>query len=435
MATSSLVSLISKKIIKPSIQTPLPLRSHKLSFLDQVFDMSIPFAFFYPKKGGDKSSDEPSHMSQLLESSLSKALSYYYPYAGKIKDDCIVDCNDVGVEVSNVRVHCPMSEILKHPYTDAENVAFPQRLPWNHPDQGNLAVAQVSYFDCGGIAVGGCLSHKIGDACTISNFFYNWGILSRDKSVMPSPQFVGESIYPQSNDPYVVSTIKPEEPTKYLGKRFVFPAAKVNALKAKFSFDSGVQNPTRTEVVSTLIYKCALAARTRNFGSFKQSSLFQVSYMRERHNPPLSQDVSGNIVSGFSVETTNERDVNCPRLVSELRNEKEKLDQDKAKAIENAFISEVVDSIEKGRSPFNNDMFDYYFCLSLNAFPLYKTDFGWGKPTRVSLATGPFNRWFHLMDNQSGGGIEAIIMLGELDMFVFETDPELLEFATPIPNH
>ncbi|KAH0673498.1 hypothetical protein KY284_024585 [Solanum tuberosum] len=145
--------------------------------------------------------------------------------------------------------------------------------------------------------------------------------------------------------------------------------------------------------------------------------------------------ISGNIVSGFFVETTNERDVNCPRLVSELRNEKEKLDQDKAKAIENAFISEVVDSIEKGRSPFNNDMLDYYFCLSLNAFPLYKTDFGWGEPTRASLVTGPFNRWFHLMDNQSGGGIEAIVMLGELDMFIFETDSELLEFATPVPNH
>ena len=68
-------------------------------------------------------------MSQLLENSLSKTLSYYYPYAGKIKDDFIVDCNDVGVEVSNVRVYCPMSEILKQPYIDVENVAFPQRLP------------------------------------------------------------------------------------------------------------------------------------------------------------------------------------------------------------------------------------------------------------------------------------------------------------------
>ncbi|XP_055809457.1 acyltransferase Pun1-like [Solanum dulcamara] len=431
MATSALVSLISKKIIKPSIQTPLPLRSHKLSFLDQVFDMSIPFAFFYPKTGS-----EPSHVSQRLENSLSKTLSYYYPYAGKTKDDCIVDCNDVGVEVSNVRVHCPMSEILKHPYVNVENVAFPQQLPWNHPNKGNLAVAQVSYFDCGGIAVGGCLSHKIGDACTISNFFYNWGILSRDISVTSSPHFVGESIYPQSNDPCVVSTIKPEEPIGYVGKRFVFPADKVNAFKSKFSFESGVENLTPTEIVSSVIYRCAVAARTMNIGSFKPSSLFQVSYMRERHNPPLSQDASGNIVSGFFVETTNEKDVNCPRLVRQLRNEKEKLDQDKARAIENAFISEVVDSIKKGKkSPFNNDMLDYYFCLSLNAFPLYKTDFGWGKPARVSLATGPFNRWFHLMDNQIEGGMEAIVMLGELDMSVFETNPELLEFATPLPNH
>ncbi|MCD7447221.1 hypothetical protein HAX54_026340 [Datura stramonium] len=401
-----------------------------------VFDMSIPFAFFYyPKTGGDKSLSEPSHVSQRLENSLSKALSYYYPYAGRIKDDCSVDCNDVGVEVSNVRVHCPMSEILKHPYTDAENVAFPQRLPWNHPDKGNLAVAQVSYFDCGGIAVSGCLSHKIGDACTISNFFYNWGILSRDISVTRSPHFVGESIYPQSNDPSIVSTIKPEEPSRYLGKRFIFPATKINALKSKFSFDSGVQNSTRTEVVSALIYKRALAARTTNYGSFKPSSLFQVSYMRERLNPPLSQDASGNIVSGFYAETTYEKDVNCPRLVSQLRKEKEKLDQDKARAIENAFISEVVDSIEKAKTPFNNNVLDYYFCLSLNAFPLYKTDFGWGKPARVSLATGPFNRWFHLMDSQNGGGVEAIVMLDELDMSVFETDPKILEFATPIPNY
>ncbi|XP_059316025.1 acyltransferase Pun1-like [Lycium ferocissimum] len=433
MASSSVVSLISKKIIKPSIQTPIPLRSHKLSFLDQVFDMSIPFAFFYPKTGNDKSS-EPSHVSHLLEKSLSKTLSCYYPYAGRIKGDSSVDCNDMGVEFSNVRVHCPMSEILKRPYTDGENVAFPQRLPWNHTEEGNLVVAQVSYFDCGGIAIGGCLSHKIGDACTISNFFYNWGVLNRDKSVTLSPRFVGESLYPQSNDPSVVSTIKPEEPG-YLGKRFVFPPAKINALKAKFSFDSGVQNPTRTEVVSALIYKHAIAARTTNFGSFKPSSLFQVSYMRERLNPPLSQDASGNIVSGFSVETTNERDVNCPRLVSELRNEKEKLDQDKARAIENAFISEVVDSLEKGKTPFNSDVLDYYFCLSLNAFPLYKTDFGWGKPARVSLSTGPFNRWFHLMDNQSGGGVEAIVMLGEQDMSIFERDSELLEFATPVSNH
>ncbi|XP_059315475.1 acyltransferase Pun1-like [Lycium ferocissimum] len=432
MAVSSLVSLISKKIIKPSIPTPPPLRSHKLSFVDQLLHMYIPIAFFYPKTSNDKSY-ESSNVSQLLEISLSKALSSYYPYAGRVKDDSSsVDCNNTGVEFSHVRVHCPMSEILTHTCTGAESVVFPNR---NNPykDEGNLAIAQVSYFDCGGIAVGGCLSHKIGDGCTAGNFFYNWGVLSRDINAMLSPHFVGESVYPQSNDPSVVSTIKPEEPG-YVGKRFVFPATKVNALKAKFSFDSGVQNPTRTEVVSALIYKCALAAGKENLGSFKPSSLFQVADMRQRLNSPLSYDACGNLISGFSVETTNERDVNCPRLVREMRIEKEKL-QDKENATKNAFTSEVVDSLKKGKKAFSSDILDYYFCSSLIAFPLYKTDFGWGRPARVSFATGPFNRFFILMDNQSGGGVEAIVMLDEQDMLIFERDPEILEFAIPVPNH
>lgn len=231
---------------------------------------------------------------------------------------------------------------------------------------------QVSHFDCGGTAVGGCLSHKIGDGCTASSFLYNWGVLSRDISAnLSRPHFVEDSIYPQSSDPSILSkSIKSEEPG-YLGKRFIFPAAKVNALKAIFSMDSGVCNPTRAEVVTALLYKCAVAARRANFGSFRPSSLFQVADMRQRLNPSLSQDASGNIVSGFLVPITNEREMYCPRLVSEMRKEKEKL-VDKDNINKNAFISKVIASLEKGK---NNESDDYY-CSSLNAFPHYETDFG-----------------------------------------------------------
>lgn len=145
--------------------------------------------------------------------------------------------------------------------------------------------------------------------------------------------------------------------------------------------------------------------------------------MRQRLKPSLSNNASGNLISGFSIETTDERDMNCPRLVSEMRIEKKKLVHDK----ENAFTSEVVDSLKKGKKAFSSDILDYYFCSSLMGFPLYKTDFGWGMPTRVSFTTGPFNRWFTLMDNPSG--VEAI------DMPIFENNPELLEFAIPLPNH
>ncbi|XP_060216692.1 uncharacterized protein LOC132644133 [Lycium barbarum] len=185
---------------------------------------------------------DQSYVSQFLEKSLSKALSFYYPYAGRLKDSSSVDCNDMRVELSNVRVHCPMSQILKHPYTDAEHVAFPVAQPHYHNNEGFLAVAQL----------------------------------------------IAE-----------------------------------------------VENPTRTEVVNA----CAVAARRDNIGSFKPSSLFQVAKMRPRLNPLLSQDACGCLISRVYVKTTNERDINCPRLIREMRKEKEKL---KESTMKNAIISQVV---------------------------------------------------------------------------------------------
>ncbi|KAG5583503.1 hypothetical protein H5410_054130 [Solanum commersonii] len=347
----SLVSLLSKKIIKPSILTPPTKKSHKLSFVDQVVHMSISMAFFYPKIGNY----EPTHVSQLLEKSLSITLSLYYPYAGRLnKDDHnYVDCNDMGVELSHVHVHCPMSQIFRQPFTHAEHVVFPvDDQTYAHNER------QVGYN--AGIAISGCLLHKIGDGCTASNFFYNWGVLSRDINAIPlsHPHFVGDSIYPKSNDPSVVSIIKFEEST-YLRKRFVFPIDKLNALKAKIVHESKVQNPTRSEVVSSLLYKCAIDARkVNNSGSFKPSYLFQLANMCQRLNPPLSHDACGNILSGYFVEINNERDVNCSKLVREMRKGKLNLHAKK-----NVIISEVIESIEKGNTPFHSNEIDNYFVV------------------------------------------------------------------------
>lgn len=181
------------------------------------------------------------------------------------------------------------------------------------------------------------------------------------------------------------------------------------------------------EVVSALLYKCALVARGVNdSGSFKPSSLFQVANMRHRLNPPLSYDTCGNILSGYFVETNNEKDVNCSKMVGEMKKGKLNLHPKE---------SALVKSIKKGKTPFySNDEVDNYFCSSLIEFPLYKVDFGWGRPIRVGMGAGPFDKFFILLDNQSGDGVEVIVMLDEQNMAIFERDLELLEFASPITN-
>ncbi|KAL8107477.1 hypothetical protein AgCh_024043 [Apium graveolens] len=52
-------------------------------------------------------------------------------------------------------------------------------------------------------------------------------------------------------------------------------------------------------------------------------------------------------------------------------------------------------------------------------FPLYEADFGWGNPIWVSGANIPMNNTVILIDEKSGGGIEAWMSLKESDMKEF----------------
>uniref|UniRef100_A0A1S4ASY0 Acylsugar acyltransferase 3-like n=1 Tax=Nicotiana tabacum TaxID=4097 RepID=A0A1S4ASY0_TOBAC len=199
LSSPSLVSICDKSFIKPSTLTPSTLRLHKLSFVDQsVSNMYIPVALFYPKPQREESNNSNlSHIADLLQTSLSQTLVSYYPYAGILRDNATAECNDMGAEFLSVKINCPMSEILNHPHaTDAESIVFPKDLPWkNNYEGGNLLVVQLSKFDCGGIAISACLSHKIGDGCSVINFLNHWANVTRDRRfVVPSPRFVGDSI-------------------------------------------------------------------------------------------------------------------------------------------------------------------------------------------------------------------------------------------------
>lgn len=104
-----------------------------------------------------------------------------------------------------------------------------------------------------------------GDGCTSSNFFYDWALLSHDISATPAPHFVGASVYPQSTDPSAVATLKSEEPT-YLGKKFVFPAAKLNELKLRVSQNSMIPHlelPQGTREVYFTVYTRSSKQHTR----------------------------------------------------------------------------------------------------------------------------------------------------------------------------
>ncbi|KAK4711541.1 hypothetical protein R3W88_006054 [Solanum pinnatisectum] len=316
-----------------------------------------------------------------------------------------------------------MSEILDHPdASHAESIVFPKDLPWaNNYEGGNLLVAQVSEFDCGGIAISVCLSHKIGDGCSVLNFLNDWSRITRGRMTTTlAPKFVGDSIFSSNNYSPIIAPQLLSNVSECVQKRFIFPTTKLDALRAKVAAESGVENPTRAEVVSALLFKCAIKAASSTTTSMlmrRPSKLVHFLNVRSMLKSRLPQSAIGNLLSIFSTTSTNEQDIELPKLKDQVE--------------QNELILEVVESMRKGKKPFedNNDEYEnVYACSNLCKYPDYNVDFGWGQPERVGLPNGPFS--FFLKDSKIGGGVDARVMLQKQHMSEFERDDELLQLIS-----
>lgn len=67
-----------------------------------------------------------------------------------------------------------------------------------------------------------------------------------------------------------------------------------------------------------------------------------------------------------------------------------------------------------------NEDRDKYNCTIWCRFPMYKTNFGWGKPSWVSISSVTFKNVMLLIDTKDGDGIEAWLTFKDEDMFLFE---------------
>ncbi|KAL2515211.1 vinorine synthase-like [Forsythia ovata] len=85
-----------------------------------------------------------------------------------------------------------------------------------------LAV-QINFFDCGGIAIGVCLSHKIADGTSLVAFINAWAATCRGKVEIGRPYFDLAHLFPPrdlSGSSFTTYTGMRKE--KIVTKRFVF---------------------------------------------------------------------------------------------------------------------------------------------------------------------------------------------------------------------
>ncbi|KAM4107548.1 hypothetical protein ACB094_04G154200 [Castanea mollissima] len=426
------VGIISKEIIKPSSPTPHHLSNFKLSFLDQIAPpLYIPIILFYDSK---KFVDvDPFERSHLLKKSLAETLTPYYPLAGTpINEDFSINCNDQGVDYIQARVSCNLSQVVDNPKGKELMQLLPFEIYHSSTEFGKdvLLAVQYNMFECGGVAIAVCVSHKIADGTSAVTFVNAWAGMSRGESEIISPSFDAAIHFPPRDITGFMPSVAISK-ENIVTRRFVFNKSSIAMLREEASAAFGPEDkgPSRVEAISAFIWKRFMAmARAKQGKKPKLFAALHAVNLRERMVPQLPVHSFGNlwriVIAALPVEI--EKDYRF--LVSQLRNAIMEIDADFLKKLKDD--DGHLDFIKNTVKQFDHGIIEFCNFTSWCRFPVYEVDFGMGKPTWVCSPSRPYKNVVVMMSTKDGDGIETWVNMKEEDMAMFEHDQELLSYAS-----
>ncbi|KAL4309681.1 hypothetical protein GQ457_01G043070 [Hibiscus cannabinus] len=151
-------------MVKPSSEEVYLRKPFSLSLLDQFIPpFYLPLMFFYTKPNG-------SHLDTVqtlagLKKSFSKALNQYYPLSGRTIDNRCIGSYDKGVPYVEARVRGCLADCIAQTEQEWMKQLLPTQPFCSIPASTSPQLTiQINIFDCGGIAIVMCFSHKVVDA-------------------------------------------------------------------------------------------------------------------------------------------------------------------------------------------------------------------------------------------------------------------------------
>ncbi|KAH0673541.1 vinorine synthase-like [Solanum tuberosum] len=443
------IIILSKEKVKPSTPTPPHLRNHKLCLFDQLaLGICITPIFFYKNNN--------NIVDNRLKKSLSETLTLFYPLAGELSsedDSTFVKCNDNGVLYMEacVKDNVCMDEFIR----DLDLSQLINFLP-QHASMGSkmnygqtletLVSIQATRFNCGGVAIGGVLFHRLLDGDTMSKFFNTWAKIARGdfhNDDIASLDFTSSSLlFPPQNLPQeFLETNKMiffyEE--KSLVRRFVFNARAIEAIKMKVSSEN-VPNPSRVEALTTFIWKhLILATRTTKGVSSSPIMVAHVVNLRSRIDPKLL-NAFGNLVfiaTSEVIDMSDDDELDLPHLFGIVREMFENMNSENLKALQGDDALDCIVDMATQVGSLLPQLDTYKFSSWCN-FGLYDVDFGWGKPIFIAPFIEPISslnkQQIILVENGRNDGIEAWILRNNEEMLELEKDEEFLTYASSNPS-
>lgn len=419
----SQVEIVSKEIIKPSSPTP-SLINLKLSFLDKLEGTNYGSILLFYENHTSPKLKRPQ-ISHKLKQSLSETLTKFYPYAGRINgNNDSIDCNDSGALFVEAQVHSDLLQKIQSATKTDINQYLPINTSQSHQNYETnnffpLAV-QISFFRCGGVGIGVCLSHGVADMYTLATFVNSWAANCSGRTENFQPDFqIGNELFPlieipadQVPDPAAVHDFVAGE-EKIVTKRLIFDVEILGEMKKQASSRSSSDNPTTVETISAFIWKHMIDAIRAKTATKKAFGAFHSVDIRRRISPPIPNAMGNFIVATLARCDSKDSGDFCD-LVTPLR---EAIRKDYKEYIKNEQkILEYLGLLSKSEPERTCCLF-----TSICKFPLYEMEFGWGKPFAFFPMDQKIKNGVILMDTKSGDGIEAWISMAEDEMGMLPT--------------
>lgn len=424
------VKVISRENIQPSSPTPKHLKKFNLCLLDQLIPAPYaPIVLFYPNLNDVKLREK----SSLLKKSLAQTLSSFYPLAGRFRDELSIDCNDQGVNYVTTNVNCHLIDYLNKPNLESISQFLPCQPPFKVLGVGDYVTnIQINVFECGGIAIGLCIAHKVLDGAGLSTFLKNWSGLVTCPNLMANYFFPSDDLWLRDTSMIMWSSMFKKG--NFVTKRLVFNDSAIDNLK-RMSTSAHIKYPTKVEVVSSFIWKCLIASNKKS-----NSLLTHIVNLRKRATPALPENILGNLIWLSSAKNNNaKRYVELADLVNQVRKSILKIDDgyvkrlrgDEGCSLMRKSLKEIEDFCSKGAN--------HYGFSSWCKFGFYDIDFGFGKPIWVSSISSKCSFFMNLIilmeSNRCDNGIEAWVTLDEEEeMNMLVDNQELLVFASVDPS-
>ncbi|XP_071719272.1 pelargonidin 3-O-(6-caffeoylglucoside) 5-O-(6-O-malonylglucoside) 4'''-malonyltransferase-like [Rutidosis leptorrhynchoides] len=421
-----IVTKQSKKHIKPSTPNPLTLCHYKIGFIDELApSLNISVVLFY--------SVNHNHISKFvskLEKSLEKTLKLFPPLAGRyVAATHAVDCNDQGVDFIQAKVNMKLEDIVGC----EANLRLVNELVPLQPgevDQVNdpLLAIQVTAFECGGIALGVSISHRIADASTISTFLNEWAYISREEEYevehIIGSGFNSSLLFPSRGlDPFLQGFTRSKsddnELSMYFTKKISFSENEILNLKEKIMLNSrnGNLKLSKAQVVSAIIWNAYNTIDRRiNVDHPRDSVFIQAINLRGKTSSLIPNDSCGNFwgilateCKSGNIETIEELSDLLNNSVNNGKDYYAKLRHDNEEGQKMVLISyEYLATIP----PTKNVIVISSWCK----FLFYEVDFGFGKPVWVNCGSMHTKNLAYLIEGLGGNGIEAYMSLEHKDV-------------------